>query len=73
MSPNLVGQKFSRLTVLQPNPQMKDPKENCVPACSVCNWSKSDMSESEFLSWISSVHNHSNQSDKSMIDHSDIA
>lgn len=33
-------------------------KENCVPCCHACNWSKLDRSKEEFVQWIKQVHAH---------------
>ena len=31
-------------------------KDNCIPACKICNWNKRDMTEKEFLAWIERVY-----------------
>jgi len=33
---------------------------NCVPACSICNIAKSDLTQEEFLNWLERIRNFSN-------------
>lgn len=61
----LPGNIFTRNTEIPFNYQGIDrvdntigyTKENCLPSCHQCNWSKGAMSKTDFLEWIDKVYN----------------
>lgn len=43
------------------NNKMGYKKENLVACCKQCNWAKKDLSQKEFIGWVTSVYNNANR------------